>query len=663
MMMRAARVLPQCSPPTPEREHAMCGICGVLAFNDSFACDAQVTVAMRDTMTHRGPDDAGVWSSPCGRVTLGHRRLSIVDVSNFGHQPMGNEDGSVWVTFNGEIYNHEQLRPELEARGHRYRSRCDTETIVHLYEEEGERCVERLDGMFAIAVWDERRRTLLLARDRLGKKPLYWTRTSAGLAFASEIKALLRHPAVSADLDVAAFHDYLTFVCTPAPSTMFVGINKVAPAERLTVTLDGNIHSERYWTPMSSQAAEEVAGGSDEELGERLLELLRAAIAKRVMSDVPFGVFLSGGVDSSTNVALMSELVPGPVRTFTVAFREHEHYNELQFARQIARRFDTDHHEVLIDVDDFVSFLPEMVHHHDDPLADWVCLPMYYVSKLARESGTIVVQLGEGADELFHGYQNYIASVARRRRYWEPFQHVPRALRKLLAGATLELARRTDRSILHAQYVADAAAGRLPFWGGAICYTGELKRQILAGDDERSDTYRVVQRFWEEAERERPGADLLAKMTYLELKQRMAELLLMRVDRITMATSVEARAPFLDRELVEFAIALPPRMKVRGGVGKWLLKRTMDGLLPHDLLYRPKQGFAAPVAEWFRGDLGRRAQQEIRSSSLAERGLLDYARIDELWEAHRSGRCNWAFQLWNLYNVSVWHDHWVAART
>jgi asparagine synthase (glutamine-hydrolysing) len=232
----------------------MCGICGVLAFNDSFAYDERVLIAMRDTMTHRGPDDAGVWHSPSGRVILGHRRLSIVDVSYLGHQPMSNEDGSVWVTFNGEIYNHATLRSELESRGHRYRSHCDTETIVHLYEEEGERCVERLDGMFAIAIWDERRREMFLARDRLGKKPLYWTRTPAGFAFASEIKALLRHPAVSADLDVEAFHDYLTFVCTPAPSTMFAGINKLSASERMTVGERGDIRADIYWTPMHSHA-------------------------------------------------------------------------------------------------------------------------------------------------------------------------------------------------------------------------------------------------------------------------------------------------------------------------------------------------------------------------------------------------------------------------
>jgi len=638
----------------------MCGICGVLAFNDNFACDERVLVAMRDTMIHRGPDDAGVWRSPAGRAALGHRRLSIVDVSPAGHQPMSNEDGSVWVAFNGEIYNHAELRPELEALGHRYRSHCDTETIVHLYEEEGERCVERLDGMFAISIWDERRRELFLARDRLGKKPLYWTRTAGGLCFASEIKALLRHPAVRADLDIEAFHDYLTFVCTPAPATMFAGISKLSPAERMTIAADGSMRSDIYWTPMSLRASEEVAGKSEDELGEHLLELLRGSIAKRMMSDVPFGVFLSGGVDSSTNVALMSELMSEPVRTFSVAFHEHEHYNELEYARQIARRFNTDHHEVLIDAGDLESFLPEMVHHQDEPIADWVCVPLYYVSKLARDSGTIVVQVGEGSDELFHGYQNYIDAVTRRRRYWEPFQRAPAPVRELVASSALALARRTGRGILHAQYVADAAAGQLPFWGGAICYTGELKRQILAGNGNRPDAYRVVQRLWEDAEHDRPGADLLQKMSYLELKQRLAELLLMRVDKMTMATSVEARVPFLDRELVEFALALPPEMKVRDGVGKWLLKRAVDGLLPHEIVYRSKQGFGAPVAEWFRGDLGVRAQQEIRGSSLAERGLLDYRRIDELWAAHRSGRGDWSFQLWNLYNVSAWHDHWVA---
>jgi asparagine synthase (glutamine-hydrolysing) len=577
---------------------------------------------------------------------------------------MPNEDGSVWITFNGEIYNHRALRSELEARGHRYRSHADTETIVHLYEEEGPRCVERLQGMFAIAIWDARREELFLARDRLGIKPLYYTAPPGGFLFGSEIKALLAHPAVAADLDEEAFFHYLTFVCTPAPLTMFKGINKLAPGERILVRADGSMTKEVFWTPMSSTAAEEVGALSEDEMEERLLSLLRASIEKRMMADVPFGVFLSGGVDSSTNVALMSELMTSPVRTFSVGFEDHPQYNELEYAREIARRFGTDHHEVIIGGHDLESFLPEMIYHQDEPIADWVCVPLHYVSRLARDSGTIVVQVGEGSDELFHGYDTYISAARFRRRVWEPLQRVPRPLRQATGRLATGLARGLGRGEMHALPVAEAAAGRLPFWGGAICYQGAIKERILAPNGRpHPSSYEIVERLWRDAERERPDADLLQKMTYLELKQRLAELLLMRVDKMTMATSVEARVPFLDHELVEFALALPPEMKVRDGVGKFLLKRAVSkSLLPDHIVYRKKQGFGAPVAEWFKGDLGRRAQEQIRSSALRERGLLDYAEIDRLWEAHRRSPVNWAFHLWNIYNVSAWYDYWVAGR-
>jgi asparagine synthase (glutamine-hydrolysing) len=641
----------------------MCGICGVLATSDGFACDEGVVTAMRDTMPHRGPDDAGSWADRAARVALGHRRLSIVDLSPAGRNPMPNEDGTVWITYNGEVYNHRPLRAELEAKGHVYRSQTDTETILHLYEEEGPRCVERLHGMFGVAIWDSRKRELFLARDRLGIKPLYYAQLPGGFLFGSEIKALLAHPALQADLDEEAFFHYLTFVCTPAPLTMFKGVKKLAPGERMIVRADGSTRRETWWTPMSPDAERGVAGMSEVRMEERLLELLRASIEKRMMADVPFGVFLSGGVDSSTNVALMSELMDDPVRTFSVAFREHEEYNELQYARQIAERFQTDHHEVTIDWEDLESFLPVLIHHQDEPIADWVCVPLYYVAKLARDSGTIVVQVGEGSDELFHGYDLYINEARRRRRFWEPIQRVPRPLRMGASRALTGLARRLDRGVMHAQVFADAASGRLPFWGGAICYQGDLKQQVIANGHGRPDSYEIVERLWGDAERERPSADLLQKMTYLELKNRLAELLLMRVDKMTMATSVEARVPFLDHELVEFAMALPPRVKVRDGVGKWLLKEAVGGpVIPREIAYRKKQGFGAPVSEWFRGELGTRAQRQIRESSLAERGLLDYDRIDGLWAAHRSGRAEWAFQLWNLYNVSAWHDHWVAGR-
>ena len=639
----------------------MCGICGIRSFSENFACDDDVVVRMRDAMVHRGPDDGGSWTDERGRCALGHRRLSIVDLSAAGHQPMSNEDGTVWVSFNGEIYNHAALRPGLEARGHRFASRTDTEVIVHLWEEEGIRCVEQLDGMFALAIFDSRTGELFLARDRLGKKPLYYAQPPGGFVFGSEIKALLEHPAISADLDENAFHHYLTFVCTPAPLTMFEGVHKLAPAERMVVKPDGSTVSDVYWSPMAGPATAELDAMSERELQERLLELLRGSIAKRMMSDVPFGVFLSGGVDSSTNVALMSELMRDPVRTYSVAFAQHEQYNELQYARQVARRYATDHHEVVIDWDDLVSFLPEMVYHQDEPIADWVCVPLYYVSKLARDSGTIVVQVGEGSDEIFHGYQNYIDAAARRRRYWEPFQRVPPPLRRAMGRSAMALSNRTGRGRFHAQYVADAAAGRLPFWGGAIAWQGDVKDSVLANGHLRPDTYAIVDELWQAAERERPGADLLQKMSYLELKLRLAELLLMRVDKMTMATSVEARVPFLDHELVQFAISLPERRKVRDGVGKHLLKTAVDGLVDSDLVWRRKQGFGAPVSEWFRAELGEKIQREIRGSALAERGLIDYEHVDDLWAAHRGGQ-EWSFQLWNLYNVSAWYDHWIAGR-
>jgi asparagine synthase (glutamine-hydrolysing) len=375
-------------------------------------------------------------------------------------------------------------------------------------------------------------------------------------------------------------------------------------------------------------------------------------------------VFLSGGVDSSTNVALMSELMSDPVRTFSVAFVEHEKYNELQYAREISRRFGTDHHEVVIDWADLESFLPEMIFHQDEPIADWVCVPLHYVSRLARDSGTIVVQVGEGSDELFHGYDNYINAARFHRRVWEPFQHLPRPIRHGTSRAVAGLARRVGRGEVQALQVAEAAAGREPFWGGAICYQGVIKDRVLARNGRSvPDSYAVVERFWRAAETDRPDADLLAKMTYLELKQRLAELLLMRVDKMTMATSVEARVPFLDHELVEFALALPPKMKVRDGVGKHLLKQAVSrSLLPRHIVYRPKQGFGAPVAEWFRGAPGRQAQAQIKASSLRERHLLDYDELDRMWEVHRRGPVNWAFHLWNIYNVSAWYDYWVAGR-
>jgi asparagine synthase (glutamine-hydrolysing) len=643
----------------------MCGICGVMGHSDAFAVSEELAQSMSDTIAHRGPDGDGTWASRNGRVAFGHRRLSIVDLSPAGAQPMTNEDGTVWITYNGEIYNHAALREELEAKGHQYRSRTDTETLIHLYEEEGPRCVERLHGMFAFAIWDERRQELFLARDRLGIKPLYYAQPAGGFVFGSEIKALLKHPAITPELDEEAFFHYLTFVCTPAPMTMFRGIRKLAPAERMIVSADGSIHSETWWSPFSRSAAADVAAMDEDEMRERLLELLRGSIKKRMMADVPFGVFLSGGLDSSTNVALMDELMDDPVQTFSIGFTAHEQFNELEYAREIAQRYGADHHEVMIDSAEAEEFLPELIYHQDEPLADWVCVPLYYVSKLARDSGTIVVQVGEGSDELFHGYDLYRRAPGFDRAFRRPFQRLPRPLRVGAASAVSSLARRARRGEYYVQDIVEAAEGRLAFWGGAICLRGDLKERVLAanGDGPAHSSYDVVEQFWEDAERQCPGADFRQKMTYLELKQRLAELLLMRVDKMTMATSVEARVPFLDHELVEFALALPPDMKVRNGTGKYILKSAVSGILPDNIVNRRKQGFGAPVGEWFRDEFGQRVQRQIKESSLVELGLLDYDRIDDLWAAHRHpSASDWAFQLWSIYNVSAWHDYWVAGR-
>jgi asparagine synthase (glutamine-hydrolysing) len=612
-------------------------------------------------MIHRGPDDGGSWVSPSGRVAFGHRRLSIVDLSAAGHQPMSNEDGTVWITYNGEVYNHAALRRELEAKGHCYRSRTDTETILHLYEEEGPRCVERLQGMFSFAIWDERRGELFLARDRLGVKPLYYAALPGGIVFGSEIKALLAHPAVHRDLDEDAFVHYLTFASTPSPMTLFAGVQKLAPGERMTVDSAGLTRRDVFWSPFSSAAAREVAQMNESELEERLLELLRGSIAKRMMSDVPFGVFLSGGVDSSTNVALMSELMEQPVRTFSVGFGDEPRYNEFEQARRIAKHFGTDHHEVTINSRDLERFLPELVYHQDEPIADWVCVPLFFVSRLARESGTIVVQIGEGSDEIFHGYASYVRYANLERRYGRIFRALPGPVRRGAGSSVLRLSRRLGRGEAYAQMFASAAANRRVFWGGAIAFQGDLKSRVLRRGPGGADSHALVDALWREAEERSPPADLLQAMTYVELKQRLAELLLMRVDKMTMATSVEARVPFLDHELVEFAVALPPNMKIRGTTGKYILKQAVSNLLPPDVVQRRKQGFGAPVAEFFTGPLGERAQRAIRSSALAERGLIDYDEVDRLWGLHRAGT-NMGMQLWTLLNVSAWYDQWIEGR-
>ncbi|MER3427204.1 MAG: asparagine synthase (glutamine-hydrolyzing) [Pyrinomonas sp.] len=638
----------------------MCGICGVWEY--SSATGAKVEAAtlerMRDAMSHRGPDASGLILLDDGRLGLGHRRLSIIDPSAAGHQPMrGCDHRNIWISFNGEIYNHAELRATLEAHGHRYRSRTDTETILHLYEEHGTEFARMIEGDFAIALWDGERERLVLARDPLGVKPLYFHQRDGRLIFASEIKAILAHPKVSTEMDDEALGEYLTFLAVPAPRTLFAGISKLPAGHMLLCTRDGSLKIERYWDALPPNAPPKL---TEEEHAAEILRLLRASIKKRMMSDVPFGVFLSGGVDSSANVALMAEEMTQPVRTFTVGFCDDDALNELAQARHVAQLFATDHHEILIGYKEMTEFLPRLVFHQDEPIADPVCVPLYYVAQLARASGTAVVQVGEGSDEIFCGYTNYRRHLRIHERFWRRAERLPRAIKRAISTLALPALEATGVNPLGAEIIRRFGAGDPLFWGGAVVFDERSKARLLKNHpSSEGGTRRTVLAHLTRIAEERPQSDFLARLTYLELKVRLPELLLMRVDKITMATSVEARVPFLDQHLVEHALSVPQNLKIVGENGKWILKRALEKVLPAEILWQRKRGFGAPVSTWLRDDATELLDQHLLGSSLRRRRLFDYSFIARLIDEHRRGARDWGFHLWCLLNFSLWYERWI----
>lgn len=640
----------------------MCGITGIWEYGaTSGNVDVSLVEKMRDTMPHRGPDDTGSHIFDKGRGGFGFRRLSIVDLSPAGHQPMTGCDGkNIWLVFNGEIYNHLSIREGLEKRGHRYRSRADSETIIHLYEERGPDFVREIEGDFGIAIWDEKNEQLVLCRDRLGVKPLYYYIKEGRIIFASEIKAILEHPAVTRDIDEEALNDYLTFLTTPAPQTLFKDIQKLPAGYRLIIDRSGDVRVDQYWDALPPT---EITPRSEQEHIDEVLRLLRASIKKRMMADVPFGVFLSGGVDSSANVALMSELMDRPVDTFTVGFRDHEYLNELNSARRIADMYKTNHHEVIIGDKEFEDFLPELIFHQDEPIADPVCVPLYYVSKLARDNGTIVVQVGEGADEIFSGYEKYVTNLRLHESVWSRAEKSPTVLRKPAASLVKNVLSAVGKKPAAAELARRLGAGEPMFWGGAVVFD-ELQKPGILSDKFRTSmnghrSINTVNRYLDHIANERPDSDFLTRMTYLELKLRLSELLLMRVDKITMAASIEARVPFLDHELVEYAMGVPREFKVQGTTGKHILKRALESILPHDILYAKKRGFGAPIREWFRTPTGKDFATRLQTSSIRKREFFNYDAVAKMLDDHTSGRRDWSFHLWALVNVSLWYEHWI----
>jgi len=627
----------------------MCGIAGILNTGalTSHVC-GELLQRMGSVMAHRGPDDAGIWLSDDQHVGLAHRRLAIIDLSDSAAQPM--RDGDLVLSFNGEIYNHAELRRELNklAVGAWQTDHSDTEVILKAYRAWGIDCVHRFRGMFAFALWDGARREMWLVRDRVGIKPLYFTENQGRLLFASEIKALLQDASLPRAVDEEALFHYLSFLTTPAPKTLFAGIQKLPAGCRMHIGADGRTRIERYWDALQSRR--DLSNVPASQRPGLVLEKLREAVRLRKVSDVNVGVFLSGGVDSSTNAALFSEGEQGPVHSFSIGYdADYDSYpSELPFARQMAEQVGAQHHERILGPQDLLDFMPRMVALQDEPIADPVCVPVYYVSELARQHGVTVCQVGEGADELFFGYPQWLERLRMQKLLFSP---------QMASAGRWAMARMgRDRGRPY-EWLRRAATGQPLFWGGAEAFMDTGKRAVLSPRLRRKfadltswDALAPIrQRF---LENESPSAHL-DWMTYLDLNLRLPELLLMRVDKMSMAASLEARVPFLDHEFVSLAMSLPAADRMRGGVPKGLLKEAVRGLVPDALIDRRKQGFGVPVHEWFFGALGEQVMQELEGFCSAT-DLLD---IHEIRRLHAQGA---GVSLWPLYNLAVWWRTYIA---
>ncbi|HEY2956423.1 MAG TPA: asparagine synthase (glutamine-hydrolyzing) [Candidatus Eisenbacteria bacterium] len=620
-------------------------MCGFAAYYDpeGRTPEAAWLNGASDALAHRGPDDAGCHVEP--GLGLAFRRLSIVDVRT-GAQPLANEDGSVWIVYNGEVYNHPDLRRELESLGHRFRTRSDTEAIVHGYEQWGPACLDRLRGMFAFAIWDRPRRQLFLARDRVGIKPLYLARAGRAFVCASEIKALFAFPGVPRTVRPEAVAEHLLLRYVASPGTMLEGVEKLPPAHYAVVGPAGERRT-RYWRPEFEPKRAISEPEAEAELERRLEESVRL----RLMSEVPLGALLSGGVDSSVVVALMSRLLDRPVQTFSVGFDAPGPYSELPFARRVAEHLRTEHREILVGAEHVAHELPRLVWHQDEPVSEPAAIPTYLVCRLARETVTVVLT-GEGGDELFAGYPKYAVEPLARR--------LSRLPRPLLAGLLEPGARLLPARFRRLQVAARSAQfrdepARLASWFAAFA-GGELER--LLSPDLRARAAEAARPF-REALAASTARTPLDRMLDVDLRVWLPDDLLMKMDKMSMAASVEARVPLLDHPLVEWAASLPSHLKVRGLGGKWLLKRLARRLVPREVVDRRKVGFTVPLAPWFRGPLRELLADTLLSGAAAGRGYFDRDAVRSLVDEHVAGRRDRARELWTLLTLELWHQAFV----
>lgn len=624
----------------------MCGICGVLNLN-GLPVDSSLIERMSSVLSHRGPDDAGIYIK--NEVGLGHRRLSIIDLA-LGHQPMSNENEKIWLVFNGEIYNFQALREMLVKKGHSFKTHSDSEVIIHLYEEDGIDCLKGLRGMFAFAIWDDERKRLFLARDRLGKKPLVFSRNKNSFLFASEIKSILEDKNISREIDPIAIHHYLSYGYVPSPLTIFKGIKKLPPGSFLVIE-NGKEKIERYWMPvyqpkLKIKEADAISG---------ILERLKEAVRLRLISDVPLGAFLSGGIDSSAVVAMMASLMEMPVKTFSIGFEE-EDFSELKFARIVSKQFQTEHYEFIVKPD-AIDILPKLAWFYNEPYADSSAIPTYYLSQMARKYVTVALN-GDGGDELFAGYDRYYAfklslfydkmpkfmkdiifNIAKTLPEGTKRQDILRRIKRFLTAISLEPRRRYGRWMT---MFNNDEKERL--------YSEEMK-EITRGVDSIDlllSLYNIA-----------PTDNLLEATAFTDLLMYLPEDLLVKVDIASMAHGLEARSPFLDIELLKFVSLLPWDMKLHGGKSKYIIKKALSNILPKEILTRRKMGFGVPIAKWLRCELKDYIYQVLLDDRAKRRGYFNMDEVSRLLKEHTSGKANYAYPLWTLLFLEVWHNVFV----
>lgn len=622
----------------------MCGIAGRYNYASAQPVDPRTIRSMCEAIAHRGPDDHGIFVD--GPVGLGHQRLSIIDLSESGHQPMASADERLWITFNGEIYNFRSLRRNLELQGYSFRSTSDTEVILCLYSAYGASCLKLLRGMFAFALWDRASRQLLLARDRIGKKPLYYYLDGKTLVFGSELKAILQNPAIAREIDYQGFCDYFKYGYIPDPKTIYRGIRKLLPGHYMLCSPEGAKQVEYWDLSFRSRAT-----GSDSSVADDLLALLKESVGLRMISDVPLGAFLSGGIDSSTVVALMAGHSKDAISTFTIGFDERD-FDEVQFARSIARRYGTRHREFTVR-QNVPAVLDTLVRHFDEPFADSSAVPTLYVSQLARRYVTVALA-GDGGDENFAGYQKYHLDATENRIR----ACVPRIIRRsLLAGLAdiishshARLARR-GATLLRALATEPAHA----FYLTNTEFNGSLWDDLLAEDTKKAigdyDPYSVTRQYYEQADTD----NHLSRMLYVDMKTYLPGDILVKVDRMSMAHSLEVRAPLLDQEILEFVASIPPALKYRDGQMKYILKLAVQSLLPPETIHRNKMGFSVPLGQWFRGELREVTAANLLSPDARIANYFRQPEIKRLWELHQLEKRDLGCLLWTLLMFELWH--------